>query len=78
MCRRDSAITGEAFLQSLSAGNTADILGIEQPELLDAMIQKGYCADLSGSKVIASLVERMDPGPVSYTHLDVYKRQMWN
>ena len=56
------AITGEAFLQSLSAGNTADILGIEQPELLDAMIQKGYCADLSGSKVIASLVERMDPG----------------
>lgn len=55
------AITGEAFLQSFHAGSAADILGLDNLELLEDMIQKGYCADLSGSNVIASLVERMEP-----------------
>lgn len=55
------AITGEAFLQSFHAGSAADILGLENLELLEDMIQKDYCADLSGSSVIASLVERMEP-----------------
>lgn len=55
------AMTGEEYLQRIYTDDAADIIGIDQPELLDAMIQKGYCADLSESSVIAAMTARMDP-----------------
>ena len=30
------------------------------------------------SRVVGALIRRNGIGPVSYTHLDVYKRQIWN
>lgn len=53
--------SGDTFLQHYYADSAADIIGLENLELLDDMIGKGYCADLSGSSVIASLVARMEP-----------------
>ncbi len=54
-------MTGEEYLQRIYTDGAADIIGSDQPELLDAMIQKGYCADLSESSVIAAMTARMDP-----------------
>ena len=36
----------------------------------EAFADRGYTPE-------ATLVSRRDPGAVSYTHLDVYKRQAW-
>ena len=55
------AMTGEEYLQRIYTDGAADIIGSDQPELLDALIQKGYCADLSESSVIAAMTARMDP-----------------
>ena len=67
MCIRDSSHTVGIITEDLTVFNT--------PEIVDGI--ESYCEEHGFEIVLANmrLFKRYDNNPVSYTHLDVYKRQ---
>lgn len=53
--------SAEEYLRDFLFGNAADVYGVNDPAVFSALMDKGYCVDLSGSEVISAYVERMYP-----------------
>ena len=53
--------SAEEYLRDFLFGNAADVYGVNDPNVFSALMDKGYCVDLSGSEAISAYVERMYP-----------------
>lgn len=54
--------SAEEYLRDFLFGNAADVYGVSDPAVFSALMDKGYCVDLSESEMISAYVERMYPG----------------
>ena len=53
--------SAEEYLQDFLFGNAADVYGVSDPSVFSALMEKGYCVDLSESESISAYVDRMYP-----------------
>lgn len=59
---QDNVLTDSAdYLTSFLSGDPQDVYTADDPALLRALMEKGYCLDLSGSETIAALFDGMEP-----------------
>ena len=66
-------IEARAYPEGATTGHVTGYLGEVTPEMLEAYPEREYVSgEITGR---AGLESSRDDSPVSYTHLDVYKRQ---
>lgn len=59
--QQTGALSAEDFFRDFQAQSAPDIIGVENMETLEILIDKGYCADLSANGEIAAAMDRMSP-----------------
>ena len=65
----------QVHTQANAGGRVADLMALSDCPVLPEAVDSGKCM---GDWIMLPLLQRSEAGAVSYTHLDVYKRQAFN